>query len=78
MNRSTKERRSIWFWVGVILLAISALFWLMIIIVIGTEPENAGDIIIGGFILTIIPTGVGIYYVRRGKRRHKRRIFFII
>ena len=77
MRRPSKERRYIWLWVGAILLSISALFWVVLIIWIVAEPEDAVDIILGGLVFSIIPIGVGIYYVRRGKRRYKRRVYFL-
>ena len=69
-----RGRRTIWLWVGVILLSISALFWLILIIAIVADPENAGHKILGGLLFSIILIGVGIYSVRRGKRRYRRRV----
>ena len=62
------ERRSRWFWVGVVLLSISALLWLIIIVGIATQPQEAGDAILGIIVITVIPIGIGIYCVRRGKK----------
>ena len=75
MKYASRGRRAIWLWVGVILLSISALFWLSLIIAIVAEPENVGYIILGGLFFSIIPIGGGIYSVRRGKRRYRRRVF---
>ncbi len=61
---------------GIILLSISTLIWMMLIIAIVAQPEDASRMILSGLLLTIIPTGIGIYSVRRGKVRRKRRVFY--
>jgi len=76
MRRHGKGRRYIWLWMGIILLSISALIWMILIIAIVAQPEDASHMILSGLVLTIIPTGMGIYSVRRGKGRHKKRVFY--
>jgi O-antigen/teichoic acid export membrane protein len=76
MRRHGKERRYIWLWVGVVLLSISGLLWLLLTIAIVAQSEDANHTILSGLALTIIPTGMGIYSVRRGKGRRKKRVFY--
>ena len=71
-----RRRRSIWFWVGVILISISALFWLVVIAVAVDEFQDAGYMILAGLFFSVIPVGVGIYSVNRGKRRYKRKMLY--
>ncbi len=68
MKESTDKRRRAWFWVGVILLSISALWWLLIIAIAVDEPEEAAETIGVGLLLSAVPIGVGIYWVRRGRK----------
>jgi len=68
-------KRIIWLWMGIMLLSLSALIWMMVIIAIAAELEEVGHVILSGLLLTIIPIVAGIYCVRRGKRKYKRRIF---
>ncbi len=68
MKQPTGQKSSAWFWVGVTLLSLSALWWLIIILAIADEPEAAGDMIFTGLIFTAIPIGIGIYCVRRGRK----------
>jgi len=68
MKQSIGKGRKAWFWVGVTLLALSALIWLFIIIGIVSEPEDAGSAILGGVIFTALPIGIGIYGVWRGRK----------
>lgn len=72
----SRGKRIIRLWIGIVMLSISALFWMMLIITIVAEPEEPGDVILSGLVLSNIPLGVGIYYVRRGKRRYERRVFY--
>lgn len=76
MRRHGKGRRYLWLWVGVVLLSISGLLWLLLIIAIVAQPEDARHTILIGLALTIIPTGMGIYSVRRGKRGSRRRVSY--
>jgi hypothetical protein len=70
-------KRIIWVWMGIILLSLSALIWMTLIIAIVAELEGVGHVILSGLVLTIIPVTAGIYFVRRGKSRHKKRIFYM-
>lgn len=64
MRRSTGKARRAWFWVGVTLLVISALWWLILFLV----PRDIGDTILTGVVTTVVPIGIGIYCLRRGSR----------
>jgi len=77
MKYSRRRRRSIWFWVGVIFLSISALFCLIVIAAAVAEAQDRGSVILAGLLFSIVPIGFGIYCVRRGKGRHRRRIYFL-
>lgn len=68
MKQSTGQKSSVWFWVGVTLLSLSALCWLILILVIVDEPEAAGDTVLSGVIFTAIPIGIGIYGIRRSRK----------
>jgi hypothetical protein len=60
----------------VILLSISALFWLIVVAAVVAEVQDAGSLILAGLFLSIGPIGVGIYCVWHGKRRYRWRIFY--
>ena len=68
MKQSSGKGRQTWFWVGVTLLALSALWWLTSIFAMIDEPQAVGDIAIFAVICTVIPIGIGIYGVLRGKK----------
>ena len=63
MKQPTGQKRGVWFWVGVVLLSISALLWLLFILSLIAEPENVGYTLLGAVLVTIIPIGIGIYAV---------------
>jgi hypothetical protein len=65
-----------WIWGGVILLSISALFWLIVAAAVVVGDQDMGSTILAGLLLSIVPIGVGIYCVWHGKTRYKRRIFY--
>ncbi len=66
MKRPTSQRGRVWFWVGAALLFISALCWLIIILIIAIAGDGA--VILVGVLFTAIPIGVGIFCLRRGRR----------
>ncbi len=66
MKQPSGQKRSGWFWVGVSLLSLSALFWLIVILIIVIEGDGAG--VVFGVICTAIPVGIGIYSVRRSRK----------
>ena len=68
MKKSAGQKRSGWFWVGVGLLSLSALWWLVLILVVIIGHEDAFDTFLGGVVITIIPIGIGIYGIRRGRK----------
>ena len=68
MRQTTGWKRGACFWVGVILLSISALFWLILIWGVTANSEGIGDTVLAGVIFTTIPVGIGIYCVRRGRK----------
>lgn len=76
MNRPRRRKRIIRLWIGIVLLSVSALLWMMLIIAIASEAEEVGHVIISGLVLSSIPLGVGIYYVKCGRRRYERRVFY--
>lgn len=65
MKQSTGRKSSAWFWVGVSLLSISALWWLILIILV---PEDIGGAVLTAVLTTALPIGIGIYGVRRGRK----------
>ena len=67
-RRHAGKRRSVWFWIGAVLLAISSWFWLLLIIAMAADPEDSLDLIVGGAIFSVIPIAIGIYCVKRGQR----------
>ena len=76
MKYSRRRRRNIWIGVGIILLSISALFWLIVVAAVVARVQDASSMIFAGLLLSIVPIGVGIYCVWHGKRRYRRRIFY--
>ncbi len=50
---------------------------MMLVIAIVADLEGVGHVILSGLVLTIIPVVAGICFVRIGKRRHKKRIFYM-
>ena len=76
MSRPSRTKGIIRLWIGIVSLSVSALLWIMLFIAIVAEPEEVGQVIISGLVLSSIPLGVGIYYVRRGKRRYERKVFY--
>ena len=67
MKQSAERGGRAWFWVGIVLLCLSALLWLIIILVIASDGDGAG--IVAGLMFTAIPIGIGIYGIWRGKRQ---------
>lgn len=63
-----------WSWVGLSILTLCALWWLVIGLVMATAPRSITDTIIFGILLSIVPLGLGIYCVIRGKQIEKIRI----
>ncbi len=68
MKQPASPKRSAWFWVGVTLLTSSILFWLILIWGGVAASEDIGVTILAGFILIVIPLGIGIYGIRRGRK----------
>lgn len=68
MKQATSRKKNRWFWIGVALLSISALFWLTLIFVIAVDPEDTGGRVLTTVVITVVPIMIGIYCVRRGKR----------
>ena len=63
MGQPSSKRRRALFWVGVVLLSISALWWILLIVSGG----DTDDTVITGVITTIVPVGIGIYGIWRGR-----------
>ncbi len=84
MKQSNGQKKRAWFLVSVVLLSISALWWLLTILaVVGVvgEPQDTGwEILSGvtftdaveafvvGVMFTTIPIGIGIYSLRRSRK----------
>lgn len=58
MKHPSSRKRSRWFWAGVVLLSISALFLLLLVII--AEPGEVKDTMLGGLLFAFIPIAVGI------------------
>ena len=56
MKYSHTRTRNIWFWVGVILLSISALFWLIAVAAVVAEVKDAGSMILAGASSVSLPS----------------------
>ncbi len=65
MKQPIGQKRRIWFWVGVVLLSVSALLWL---IFIWASEEDIGDTVLVGIMFTAIPIAIGVFCVWRGKK----------
>ncbi len=70
MKQSAIGKRRAWFWVGVVLLSISALWWLLIVLVIVEEPEDIASTVGVGLLFSTLPIAIGIFCVRRGRKAH--------
>jgi len=68
MKQSAIWKRRTWFWVGVTLLSISALWWLIIAVIMAEEPEDVAATIGVGLLLSAVPIGIGIYCVVRSRK----------
>lgn len=69
MKQPAGQKRSAWFWIGVTLLSLSALFWLWFILTVISDPESEdGVAFVVGLMFTAIPTGIGIYSLRRSRK----------
>ena len=67
MRQSNGRGKGAWFWVGVVLLSFSTLFWLLLIPAIAEDPDLGGTIAL--IVLTAPPVCLGIYGIRHGMRR---------
>jgi len=63
-----------WSWVGISILTLCALWWLIIGLVMATSPRSITDTIIFGILVSIVPVGLGIFCIIRGKRIEKLRV----
>lgn len=68
MTRTTSQKSRAWFWVGVALLSISALFWMAIISIIVDDPQEIGLTILAGISFSAVLIGTGIYCVWRARK----------
>ena len=68
MKQATGRKKNRWFWIGIALLSISALFWLTLIFVITIDPEDTGGKVLTTVVITVVPLTIGIYCVRRSRR----------
>ncbi len=51
-----------------ILLPVAAL-WALLLVAIALDPADAGEVIGGAVVLTVIPIAIGIFSLRRAARR---------
>ncbi len=72
MKQTTGRKSRAWFWVGVALLSISALFWLAIISIIVDDPQDIMDSILAGILVTAIPIIGENRVAEKGQRRTAR------
>ena len=56
---------------GTVLLTASALFWVLLIWPTEDDPLDIFDDIIGGVLITIIPMTIGVYAIRRDRKRRR-------
>lgn len=63
-----------WSWVGISILTLCILWWLIVGLVMATVPRNITDTIIFGMLISVLPAGLGIYCVIRGKQTEKIRL----
>ena len=68
MQQPTGQKKGVWFWVGVVLLSVSALWWLLIVLILVSEPEDVAVTVVVSLILTAVPMGVGIYCMMHGRK----------
>ena len=73
MKQSAIWKRRAWFWVGVTLLSISA-YWWVIMVAMGVSTGDWVSAISAGGILTVIPIGIGIYSIWRGRKARALKI----
>ena len=70
MSESAGRGRRAWFWIGVVSLSVSVLFWVIMILgaMADSKPVDVGSLLLGGVLLTFAPIGLGIYCVMRGMK----------
>lgn len=73
MKRPKEWQASTWIWLGLILLSLTALWWLLLSLATAVRPESTTSIIIFGFLVSAIPFGAGVYSFWRGRRAEKER-----
>jgi len=74
MKQFTGKGRGVWFWVGVVLLSISVLWWLIFIIAIVSEPKDVVVSFVVWLLLSALPIGIGIYCVMHGRKVHDKEV----
>jgi len=67
MKRTASKGGRAWFWLGTVLLSISALWWLIIVLIIVSEGDGATGVLVG-VVTTVVPVGIGVYGVIHGRR----------
>ncbi len=71
MQQPTGQKKGVWFWVGVVLLSVSALVWLVLI----SLNEHWGYTVLIGFLTTVLPIVSGIFGVmRKSLKKHWQHI----
>jgi hypothetical protein len=68
MEQTAGWKRRVWYWAGVVMLSMSALWWLQIVLVIVEEPEDIASKVGVGLFLSALPIAIGFYCVRLGRK----------
>jgi hypothetical protein len=57
---------------GMVILALIGILWALLIIGIVIDPTDAGSAILGAIVITALPVALGIYLLRRGRRKKQQ------
>jgi len=57
---------------GMVVLALIAILWALMIIGIAIDPTDAGSAILGAIVITAPPVALGIYLLRRGRGKKQQ------
>ena len=53
---------------GIVILVSVVLFWVLLLLGIALDPEDAGSAVLGGVVLSVVPVALGVLFLRRGSR----------
>ncbi len=68
MKLHTGWTSNTWSWIGLAFLSISALWWLLMGLVIAARPEQAVYIVEFGLLISAVPLGLGVYSIIRSRK----------